>query len=289
MAFIYKLSFPNDERVYIGQTTRSVEARLQEHHRKLKAGAHPNSKLQNHCSTYSILPNIDIIAECSILELDTIELAYITKFNSYKNGFNATPGGTSGGKGENHPNSLYNIEDYSCVLLLLSSTNLTHREIFLETGVSVGVIEGISCGQTHTYLKEVYPTEYAKMTSKNKKSKVEWKNIVDPSGIVHSVPCAESFAKSHKLDSAALKRVLHGTASHHLGWHLEGTNPIESKKEYTIISPEGTLFKVTNIKQFGDMYGLNDASLGRLLKGLRKSDYKGWRLPTIEELNNANN
>ncbi len=44
-----------------------------------------------------------------------------------------------------------------------------------------------------------------------------------------------------------------------------------------VLSPEGTVYSVTNARQFAIAYGLDDGSLNRLLHGRQKS-HKGWTL-----------
>lgn len=284
MAFIYKLSFPNDERVYIGQTSQTVEARLKEHIWMLTNNRHHSKTLQKAYNSYKILPTISIILECNYEDLNQNEIVVVKQYNSFRNGFNQTLGGTQPNAGEGHPSANYLLEDYSCVLTFLAYTTLTHREIAEETGVSYSVVETISDKSTHVYLKELMPEEYALMEKRNKKAKITYKNIVSPEGIVYKVDSATQFAKEHYLHQPALQKVLKGTQAYTEGWYLEGNKPYIPPKEYSIVSPEGILYTFKIIIHFANEHNLNNGELGKVLKGVQ-SMHKGWRLPTKEELN----
>lgn len=101
MGYIYKIVNNVNNKVYIGQTTYTLDRRWQQHLSKSKTN---NSLLykemrrigQNHF-------RIDIIEECSDNILDKREMYYIDKFNSYYNGYNSTLGGHGGAK--------YNLDD----------------------------------------------------------------------------------------------------------------------------------------------------------------------------------
>ena len=92
---IYKIKSKVNGKVYIGMTTRNIEIRWYEHKTELIRNKHHNIKLQRHYNKYGDVFNYSIIEELEfedegILE---IELDYIKKFNSVKNGFNISEGG----------------------------------------------------------------------------------------------------------------------------------------------------------------------------------------------------
>lgn len=83
---------------YVGQTT-NFSRRKSEHLLKLKENRHPNPKLQAAYNKYGednfVIQKFtfeDITKE----ELNQLEIEYIEKFDSYKNGYNLTIGGTGG-------------------------------------------------------------------------------------------------------------------------------------------------------------------------------------------------
>lgn len=89
--FIYKVTCIITEESYIGQTTRPVKKRIQEH---IKSTGCP--RLHNAIKKYGIENfTIEIICACnSIEELDEMEIKYIKELNTLSpNGYNLTPGG----------------------------------------------------------------------------------------------------------------------------------------------------------------------------------------------------
>ena len=105
MGFIYKISNNDNEKVYIGQTKKSIKARWSAHKHAIKGGkgcpllarafnAHGEDKF-----------SIEIVEECADDQLNEREKYYISHFNSLApNGYNADAGGKSGGtfKGHKH-------------------------------------------------------------------------------------------------------------------------------------------------------------------------------------------
>lgn len=287
MAFIYKLQFDGDERVYIGQTTRTIEGRVSAHYRKLHNNNHHSKKLQEAYNTYKKYPLCTILLECAAKEMDSLEIKYISEYDSFKNGFNGTIGGSSGSYGEDHPQALYSLDDYHCVLSFLAYTDLTHSEICFETGVNRVIVSSI-CGATHhTYLKELFPEEYELMLLKtNRHCTVQWPNIVDPDGNIHKVSNASDFAKKYNLNPNCLRHVLQGRTNYHKEWHREDS-PKYIEPIYTILNPFGILYTFTNIRQFAISNNLDPAALRRVLIG--KSQYhKGWEVPIKGEINASN-
>lgn len=279
MSFIYKLVFPNDERVYIGQTTRELKHRLVEHTKALVNGVHHSKKLQRaypQCGT----PSIQILCNCTKEELNNKEIFYIQQYNSLHGGFNHTRGGEGFGSGEDSPSAKYNLEDYSCIVTFLALTNYTTDEISSETGVSSGVIDSIACQASHNYLSEVCPNEYTKMINKNRLCKVQWIDVISPEGLVYTVNNAKVFAETHGLEPNNFRKVLHGYSNSHLGWRRVDKPEPPSRPSGDIVSPEGTKRHIsvnTNITLFATQHNLDQSALRRLLLGINKT-HKGWTL-----------
>ena len=284
MAYIYKLQFNDDDRVYIGQTSNTLAPRYNEHCKSLKNNVHHSTKLQKKYNEVQVLPNLEIVEECKISLLFSREIYWVSTFNSFHNGFNGTIGGVAVGKGEDHPNSLYTMDDYTCVLTFLALTNLTSSEIAQETGMSIRIIDNISAQHSHVYLQELMPIEYAAMLKRNRHCRKDYPNIISPEGIIWKVDNATKFAKEHSLDRTQLCDVLLNRAKFHKGWRLETTKP---PAEYCILSPEGTMYKFFNITAFAKAHGLIPNNLNFVIRG-KSSHHKGWRLATEEEIQNAN-
>ncbi len=230
MAYIYKLNFPNDSRVYIGQTTRTPEIRLKKHISDLNKGTRHSKQLISAFPKCGI-PTVEIVEECQASLLDSREVYWIDKFNSYHAGFNGTTGGKSIQPGENHPRALYTNEDYSCAVHFLAYTDYSYSEISDEIGVNRGVLINIKAGLTAGFVKEEYPEAYAIMINKVRPSgtpiRKDYPRIVSPDNTVYEVTNGITvFAKEHNIDSNHLGDVLRGNRKVVQGWKLykENTN-----------------------------------------------------------------
>lgn len=224
---IYIISFDNSDKVYIGQTVNMLESRFKSHISKLKRSVHPNAELQKEFP-YLLNPKIETLEICNKSDADTREIYYISQYDSYKNGFNATAGGLSGGLGESHPQAKYALDDYACVVVMLALTNWSHKDISKETGLGDKLISNIATLKNHCYLKDIIPYEYGIMVEKSKQvrkaSRLDFPLIVSPDNITFKVDNISRFAKLHDLDIAHLHKVLHGQSITHKGWRLISVN-----------------------------------------------------------------
>ena len=94
MGYIYKITNILNQKSYIGKTIRDPEIRWNEHKQDNK---HPNLPLQRAFKKYGINSfSFEIIEEVKEELLDEREKYYIKKFNTYKQGYNATLGGEGG-------------------------------------------------------------------------------------------------------------------------------------------------------------------------------------------------
>lgn len=112
IGYIYKIVNDINDKVYIGQTRRSIKERFSQHYsaavtRKENNKFH-NALLKHGRENFHIIQMINVIQNSEdelIKELDRLEVIWIKKFNSFKNGYNSTVGGggTKGLKGELNP------------------------------------------------------------------------------------------------------------------------------------------------------------------------------------------
>jgi group I intron endonuclease len=90
---------------YIGLSSNIIK-RKAEHYNDLKNNNHYNSHLQKSYNKYGKrnfkFLIIDSNKNYTIKDLSTLEILYISKYNSYKNGYNQTLGGQLGVKGLKH-------------------------------------------------------------------------------------------------------------------------------------------------------------------------------------------
>lgn len=164
---IYKIENKLNGHCYIGQSV-NVEHRLQVHR---AIGNNYNEKFTN-ISIYRAIykhgiNNFDfsIIEECLKEELDEREIYWIDYYNSYKDGYNQTIGGTGGrGAGKLSQQDVEEIKD------LLKNTTLTQTEIGNKYGVKVNSISYINTG-FHWYDENIKypirPPHFSAYTCKN--------------------------------------------------------------------------------------------------------------------------
>ena len=90
---IYKIENVVNGKVYVGQSL-DIESRWKNHIYHLNKGDSPNSYLQRSWDKYGIDSfSFSIIESCAADELNSREIYWIDKFNSYECGYNLTKGG----------------------------------------------------------------------------------------------------------------------------------------------------------------------------------------------------
>lgn len=219
---IYILKFNGTDKVYIGQSI-DIEDRFIKHKSAFKRKASP-PKLQSAFDTYGI-PTLEILIEGTSSELNTLEKEAIEIFNCVDNGFNTLKeSGNPVMYGEKSGTSRYTNEQYISVLRLLvqKSPTLTKRDIEQITGISIYTIRHIAALESHTWLAEVCPVEYAELASIKQKLPhyfgIQHPKLRSPEGILYDVIHVTNFAKEHGLLQPKLTEVLKGTRNHHKGW-----------------------------------------------------------------------
>lgn len=91
--YIYKITNKINDKIYIGQTARDIDSRYYEH-KKCAENTNTNQPLYNAMRKYGVEAfKVELVEECDESMLNDREIYYIDKYNSYKNGYNATLGG----------------------------------------------------------------------------------------------------------------------------------------------------------------------------------------------------
>lgn len=218
---IYKISFKNTDKVYIGQS-QNIENRWKHHLSDLRKRKAPE-KLQHAYDVYGI-DTFEIVLECEIQELDSAEKEAIEIYNSCNNGFNSLPDSRAPIMcGEDNPNSSKSTEKYIAVLRLLVQENprLSKRQVSNVTGVSLYTVRHIAALESHAWLKDVLPQEYEKL--KKQKSYlfyrgIQYPKLISPEGVEYEVLNITQFAKTHGLLQPKLSELFKGTRKKHMGW-----------------------------------------------------------------------
>lgn len=87
--YIYKITNKVNGKSYIGQTRYTVEFRWRQHQHKKD-----NTYFHNAISKYGVENfTVETLEECNIEDLDSKELFYIAKYDTFKKGYNLTIGG----------------------------------------------------------------------------------------------------------------------------------------------------------------------------------------------------
>lgn len=165
---IYKYQNKINNKIYIGQSVR-IEARYKEH--LLRGQRLDEENLTDRQKEKDIDFNIqkygienfsfEIIEICQIKDLDEREKYWISYYNSYKEGYNQTPGGRST-KGENHPRTSL-TEDIIWEIRELYGQKMPRRkayEKYKEYGISERAFIHIWYGENWGYIHmDVYTPE----------------------------------------------------------------------------------------------------------------------------------
>lgn len=221
---IYVLRFNNTNKVYIGQSI-DIEDRFIKHKSAFNRNA-AAPKLQQAFNTYG-MPVLEILVECSTKDLNILEKEAIQIFNAVDNGFNTlNESGNPIMFGEKAGTAKYTNEQYVSVLRLLvqKTPTLSKRKIEEITGISIYTIRHIAALESHCWLSEVRPHEYAELVRIKQELPYyygkQYPFIKSPEGKVYEITHVTNFAKEHGLLQPKLTEVLKGTRNHHKGWSL---------------------------------------------------------------------
>ena len=224
---IYAIEFGSGA-LYIGRST-NIKFRYLSHIRLLNKGEHYNNKMQKHyfndCNTV-----LHIIEECSSHLHISKEIFWIKEFSNESSLLNLTSGGDGGGIGYNNSNSIYSkTEIEELFMYMVNNPNLSLKTISDETKVSYGVVQNISKGLSHSWLKDIFPSDYEFLTglkgtraanSQIHKNNITYPQVISPKGVLYEVINARKFAIENDLDPANFRKVLIGQAKQHKGWKI---------------------------------------------------------------------
>lgn len=91
---IYKITNDINDKVYIGKTLHTIEKRFQEHIKDAEKRDNEKRPLYSAMRKYGVEHfSVELVEKVDIAELSNREIYWISFYNSYKDGYNATLGG----------------------------------------------------------------------------------------------------------------------------------------------------------------------------------------------------
>lgn len=225
---IYSLYWEEQDLIYIG-LSQNAENRFKDHIYDMKKQNHSNYKVQDAFNNYGE-PNLIIIEECSIEELNIKEIQWMYEFDALgAQGLCIVEGGQVG-FGTNSNASKYSKRTILKAFSLLYRTTLSQNKIASKLNINIYLIYDIARKNSHLWLKEVYPDKYKLMLKNNlsrlgnshsaKEKDIIYPLIKSPEGEIFKVENTRAFATLNNLDHAHLGKVLNGKRKTHKGWKL---------------------------------------------------------------------
>jgi hypothetical protein len=223
---IYRLCFSGTDSCYIGQSI-NIEQRYREHLRNFINKNH-YPKMMDAYLKYG-QPELDILCECNVEDLNALENEAIQIFDSVNNGFNTNSRADQMPVlyGESNGYSKYSNNQIIQVAKLLTEVGKTHSDISNLTGVSISTIRHISCLEGHNWLAEIEPEIYSKLIKLKGSRKTvanntyKYPDVISPDGVVYrDIPNISAFSKEHSLNNGNFTMLLQGKRKIHKGWRL---------------------------------------------------------------------
>jgi hypothetical protein len=234
---IYALYWWKEDLVYIG-LSQDLHTRRRDHISDMENNRHTNFKVQSAYTKFGY-PEFIVLENCKISQLCTLERVWQKEFNSISS-LDIVEAGQVG-FGANSNASKYSKFTLLKVFSLLYTNRLkTFKNIAIRCKLpNTSLIRDIFGSNTHLWLKEEYPLQYAEMKAIDYKSQAAWgthyKNyvaLVDPDGLVVRIDeCVINTAKNIKeiyfphdeveVIRKGISRVLSGKRKSWRGWTLE--------------------------------------------------------------------
>jgi len=131
MTGIYKITFKNSDRHYVG-SSQDCEKRKRQHLWALRNNRHANTHLQNAYNFYGEEAlEFSFICSCEEPQLLLLEAEFIDKFNSYEDGYNLVKDPSRGNYGYRHTEKAKKIMSQKKKGKKSSTSKFTDEEVFL--------------------------------------------------------------------------------------------------------------------------------------------------------------
>ena len=223
MVGIYALYWWDKDLIYIGKSD-NISRRFNEHKLCMIKGTHTNYKVQRAYNKYGF-PDFITIQECSLIDINKLEVLWQEEFNSLKS-LDLIKAGI-GGSGVDASRSKYSKLQILQLFRLLRNPNLSYKSISDKTGVSYGNISNIVHSRCHVWLREKYPKLFAKIqlvnriadnTTKLKKYK---DIILYNKDIEVKISSISNFCREYNQHISSISRVINGERNSSGGWKLK--------------------------------------------------------------------
>jgi hypothetical protein len=223
------------------------------------------------------------LEHCLVSELNDKEIYYISKYNTFINGYNQNQGGTT------KNSSILSEEDIEQITKLLKTTNLTHKEIGIQFNVSENTICGINTGYYWKRDKIDYPIR--KKVEKIKQQKIS--RLPDKDELYNLLCEKQNFCavgRHYNVSDNAVRKwcIKLGLPSHTKDYKTEAIKmKSEDKKERKIKMIDlqnGSVLKIfstiTEAERFLNI-PVKSSHIGQVCRGERKSA-QGYKWEFLE-------
>lgn len=282
MALIYKITNKINQQSYIGKTIRTLEIRLKEHKRDCQAYLDNNIPLYNAIQKYGWDNFIIEILEKDIPNenINMKEKEYIKLYNTYYQGYNATPGGDGG-----RTSSSLTLDQVNYIIDILLDKNslLSFNQIGEEFNVDPSVISNINNGKAWSSDLYKYPLRKYNVTGLTL-SRPQYSKIVQD--LQNSNLTLQDISKKYSLSESQMTAINQGTNcygndnnSYYYGIY-NGTFPIRTIKNKKInidsIKKEilyEILFTKNSMQLIGEKFNIAGNTLQYIQAGKRHKDF----------------
>ena len=263
MGYIYKIWNEENDKVYIGQTSVGIKTRWSQH---LSNYSTNNAVLYRAMRKYGAgIFHIEQLEECDNELLNEREKYWIEYYDSYKNGYNSTPGGTALPSGK----MFQRLDDD--LIRTLWDNGLSISEIHEKTNYSSTSIKEHLQEYDNFSVEESIKRGQIKSALSRSTAVTRW----DLQGnFIATFTSAHQAAEKTSIPNANIQKCLHGerqTAGKYY-WTFENEMPNITKKQVYQYDKNNNLIKIYNNKaEAAKELSLDSGSIAKVCQGKRKT------------------